>query len=92
VPIVADLASLGLRVTLEAPRRVSYVSDELTRPAAVADLTLSGQVKRFGVGYTVGVYNVIDTRYNLPITETYFSRLSPQNGRTFLANVTVQYP
>lgn len=92
VPIVADLASLGLRVTLEAPRRVDYATDETTRPAAVADLTLSGAVKRFGVGYTVGVYNVIDTRYNQPITETYFSRLSPQNGRTFLANVNVTYP
>ncbi|MEZ4299522.1 MAG: PEGA domain-containing protein [Polyangiaceae bacterium] len=92
VPIVADLASLGLRVTLEAPRRVSYVANETTKPAAVADLTLSGGVKRFGVGYTIGVYNIIDTRYNLPIAETYFSRLSPQNGRTFLANVNITYP
>jgi len=92
VPIVPDLASLGLRVTLEAPRRVTYSTNETTRPAAVADLTLSGGVKKFGVGYVIGVYNVADTRYNLPITETYYSRLSPQNGRTFLANVNVTYP
>lgn len=102
VPVVPDLASLGLRLTLEGPRRISYSDDpttlsrdeanELTKPAIVADLTISGNLKKFGVGYVVGVYNVGDVRYNLPITETYYSRLSPQNGRTFLANVNITYP
>lgn len=101
VPIVPDVASIGLRVTLEGARRVTYANDpstpndesvELTKPSAVADLTLSGNVKRFGVGYVIGVYNLADQRYYLPITETYFSRLSPQNGRTFLANLNVTYP
>lgn len=92
VPVVPDLASLALRIRVEAPRRVSYSSDETTRFAALGDLTLSGNVKKFGVGYVIGVYNIADTRFNLPITETYFSRLSPQNGRTFLANVNITYP
>jgi outer membrane receptor for ferrienterochelin and colicins len=104
VPVVADLASLGLRVSVEAPRRITYNDSggqaegsnlpevETTRFAAVADLTLSGNVKKFGVGYVIGVYNIGDQRYSLPITETYFSRLSPQNGRTFLANVNITYP
>lgn len=101
VPIVPDLASLGLRIMLEAPRRVTYSDDpttevdesaELTRPNAVADITLSGNVKKFGVGYVFGVYNVGDARYSLPITQTYYSRLSPQNGRTFLANISITYP
>jgi hypothetical protein len=101
VPLLPDLASLGLRITLEGQRRVTYADDtstpvdesaELTNVAAVADLTLSGNVKRFGVGYVIGVYNLADQRYPLPITETYFSRLSPQNGRTFLANINVTYP
>lgn len=92
VPIVPDLASLGMRLSVEAPRRVTYATSETTTPTAVADLTLSGGVKRFGVGYTIGVYNIIDSRYSLPIAETYFSRLSPQNGRTFLANLNVTYP
>lgn len=101
MPVVADLASLGFRLTVEGPRRVSYTDDpntgqdestELTRAAVVADLTLSGNVKRFGVGYVVGVYNIADQRYSLPITESYASRLSTQNGRTFMANLNVSYP
>ncbi|MFO0590875.1 MAG: PEGA domain-containing protein [Polyangiaceae bacterium] len=101
VPVVPDLASLGLRLTFEGPRRISYSDDpttsrneanELTKPALVADLTISGNLKKFGVGYVVGVYNIGDVRYNYPITETYYSRLSPQNGRTFLANINVTYP
>jgi outer membrane receptor protein involved in Fe transport len=101
VPIVPELASLGVRVTLEGPRRVTYSdnpatkvdeSAELTKVKFVGDVTLSGNVRKFGVGYTIGVYNVADVKYNLPITETYFSRLSPQNGRTFLANINVTYP
>lgn len=92
VPVVPDLANLALRFTLEAPRRVSLESDETTRLAGVADLTLSGNVKKFGVGYVVGVYNIADSRYSLPITSTYYSRLSPQNGRTFLANLNITYP
>ena len=101
VPVVPELASLGLRITLEGPRRVTYSDDaatstdesaELTPIKAVADLTLSGNVRKFGVGYTIGVYNVADVKYNLPITASYFSRLSPQNGRTFLANLNIAYP
>lgn len=101
MPIVPELASIGLRVTLEGARRVTYAdnpttetneSAELTKPSFVADLTLSGNVKRLGVGYVFGVYNVANQRYDLPITETYYSRLSPQNGRTFLANINVTYP
>lgn len=101
VPIVPELASLALRLTLEGPRRVTYAdnpntpadeSAEFTRAAVGCDLALSGNIKKFGIAYGLGIYNIADQRYALPITEVYFSRLSPQNGRTFLANVSVTYP
>ena len=88
----AYLASLGLRATLEAPRRIDLTSDDLTRTAVVADVTISGAVKRFGVGYVFGLYNALDARYENPVSLVYLSRTIRQSGRTFLANVTVTYP
>ncbi len=92
IPLVSDLASIGMRSTYEAPRRVSLGSDEVTRGAIVADLTLSGNVKRFGVYYVIGMYNVFDARYQNPVAETNASRTLLQNGRTFLADLKFTYP
>lgn len=92
VPIVPELASLGARVTLEAPRRISINTDEQTRPAVTADVTLSGGIRKFGVGYVLGVYNIADQRYDYINAASYLSKLSRQNGRTVLLNVSVQYP
>lgn len=92
VPMLPDVASLALRVTLEAPRRISSSSEDTTPTTLVADLVLSGQVKRFGVTYAAGLYNVMDTRYSYPVADTYLSRTLPQNGRTFLADIKVTYP
>ncbi|MBK8254183.1 MAG: TonB-dependent receptor plug domain-containing protein [Polyangiaceae bacterium] len=92
VPVVPELASIGARVSLEAPRRIELGNDGVTRPAVIADLTLSGNVRKFGLGYVLGVYNLIDQRYDYPITQSYFGRLSRQNGRTVLFNLNIQYP
>lgn len=92
VPMVPDLASLGLRTTLEAPRRIDLSSDEVTRAAVIADLTVSGGIKRFGLTYVFGVYNALDMRYENPVSLVYLSRTIRQSGRTFLANITLTYP
>jgi outer membrane receptor protein involved in Fe transport len=92
VPIVPDLLSLAGRVTLEAPRRISIDSADTTTASFIGDITLSGNVKKFGVAYVLGVYNVADTRYSYPVADTYLSRTMPQNGRTFLADIKVTYP
>ncbi|APR80285.1 TonB-dependent receptor [Minicystis rosea] len=92
VPLLPDIASLATRITLEAPRRISADSTETTPTAVVADVTLSGNIKRFGVQYVLGVYNVADSRYSYPVADTYLSRTMPQNGRTFLADIKVTYP
>ena len=60
--------------------------------ALVGDLVASGNLKKYGVGYRFGVYNVVDTRYSYPVTSNYLSTVYPQNGRTFLGDITVAYP
>jgi len=92
VPLVSELASLGLRATLEAPRRIDTQQTDTTPPALVLDATLSGGVSRLGIRYAVGVYNLTGWRYPLPVTGTFLSRTLPQNGRTFLLDVTGTYP
>ena len=92
VPVLPDLVSLALRVTLEAPRRISAASDATTPTALVGDLVASGNLKKYGVGYRLGVYNVVDTKYSYPVTSNYLSAVYPQNGRTFLGDITVAYP
>jgi outer membrane receptor protein involved in Fe transport len=93
VPIAPEIASLGLRMTLEAPRRIRYESEETTtQTGVVVDATLSGDIRRFGVHYTFGVYNISDLRYSVPVTDTFRSRTIPQNGRTFLLDFMVSYP
>jgi outer membrane receptor for ferrienterochelin and colicins len=92
VPLVPELASLGARLSLEAPRQIDIAGTENTRAAVVADLTLSGNVRRFGVGYVLGVYNLADQRFDYLTQGNFLARLSRQNGRTVLLNLNVQYP
>ena len=92
VPVVRELASLGLRVRLEAPRRLRQGSDETTHSAAVLDATISGYLRDYGLRYTIGVYNVTDWRFEIPVTETFASRTIPQNGRTFLIDLLATFP
>ncbi|MGK4006256.1 TonB-dependent receptor [Sorangium sp. So ce1036] len=92
IPVVDRHLSAGLRVNLEAPRRISRSADDVTSPAIVADLTVSGEVERFRTRYVLGLYNAMDARYDYPVADTYLSSRSRQNGRTFLAEIVVSYP
>jgi len=87
VPVLKEIASLGLRATLEAPRRIRADSDATTDAAVVADATVSGSVPDTGIRYVMGVYNFADWHYETPVDATFASRTMPQNGRRFLLNV-----
>ena len=91
-PLIPDQLLLGVRLTLEAPRRISAGSDAETRGAAVADVTLSGTVREPGLSWTLGVYNLADQKYDVPVSTTFASRTLPQNGRTLLFNVEARLP
>jgi outer membrane receptor protein involved in Fe transport len=92
LPIVAELAALGVRGTLEAPRRIGYDGDAETNAAFIVDTTLSGDVARHGLHYVVGVYNVFDWSFELPVADTFASRTIQQKGRTFMLDVSIAYP
>lgn len=90
VPVLPTIASVGMRATVEAPRLLD--GGDSTPMGVVADLTLSGELKSYGLRYVVGVYNVADRRYSTPVTGTFSSRTMPQNGRTFLVDFTGTFP
>jgi outer membrane receptor for ferrienterochelin and colicins len=92
VPVFPDILSLAMRITLEAPRRISADSDQTTPTEVVADLTASGNIKRFGVSYLLAMYNVMDTRYVYPVTSGFASTVMQQPGRTFVGDITVTWP
>lgn len=90
VPMLPEVASLGVRMTLEAPRLDEQGLSTGTH--VVADLTVSGQVKRFGLTYAMGAYNLLDQRYSYPVSLSYLSRTMLQNGRTLMVDLKVAYP
>ncbi|MBK8256110.1 MAG: TonB-dependent receptor [Polyangiaceae bacterium] len=91
-PIVRDMASFGFRGTLEAPRRIDDSTSDRTSTNLVADATVSGQIREIGVRYVVGVYNIADRRYQVPVASAFSSRTMPQNGRTFLIDAMWTWP
>jgi outer membrane receptor for ferrienterochelin and colicins len=92
IPAVKDLASLGFRATVEAPRRIDSETNDRTPLTLVADATISGQVREVGVRYVIGLYNIADRRVQTPVATTFQSRTMPQNGRTFLIDAIWTWP
>ncbi|AKT43708.1 TonB-dependent receptor domain-containing protein [Chondromyces crocatus] len=91
-PLVQELASVGLRLTVEAPRRINEQDSATTGTQVVADATVSGLARAIGLRYVLGVYNLADRRWNAPVTDTFASRVMPQNGRTFRLDLLLNYP
>lgn len=93
MPILLKQLRLGSRLTYVDKRwtRYSTVSNESqvqTGNAVLWDMVLSGDESRFGLGYHVGVYNLFDWRYSLPVGFEFDQRTMPQRGRSFIAGLT----
>lgn len=91
-PLVQDVVTGAVRVTVEAPRRISLGGDETTPAAVIADLVLTGHARRYGIAYALGLYNVADWRQQVPMADFFAATTHAQKGRTVLADVTVTYP
>jgi outer membrane receptor for ferrienterochelin and colicins len=91
-PVLSTVALLGVRATLEAPRRISLDSSLNTGTSMILDVTMSGS---FGhdssLHYVFGVYNLADQRTLVPVSETFASPVMPQNGRTLLFQLDGRY-
>jgi len=96
-PIVPGLFLASTRVSVEGPRwdrndRQADPAQQQTGAALLWDFVVSGRAERWGLRYNVGVYNVFDWRYAVPVsTEFGALRSVPQNGRTFLASASIEY-
>lgn len=90
-PLFARGLTAATRLTFEGPRYDRYElptdpAQEKTDPAVIWDVVFSGREDRWGVRYSVGVYNVTDWRFALPVSNEFTQRTIVQNGRTFIAS------
>ena len=91
-PVIKELVSFGARFSLESPRRIQNDYNGTTGTTLVADATVSGYVRDIGVRYVVGVYNIADRRYEIPVSDTFATKTLPHNGRTFLVDALWTWP
>ena len=87
-PIVQNTLGAAFRGALEDRRRLDTTVTERTDRAFVADAVVSGVAGRYGVRYSVGVYNLFNWQYSLPAIP-YASAVMPQNGRSFMFSLTI---
>ena len=96
-PIVGKSLMLMARVSVEGPRFDSFTGTTDTEPqlksrfGILGDLVFTGEVERLNARYSVGVYNLADSRYETAPSREYRQRFILQNGRSFLANVAVSF-
>jgi outer membrane receptor for ferrienterochelin and colicin len=97
VPILSRALTAMGRVSFEGPR---YDSDDSassptvqtrTESAIVCDLVLTGVEARWGLSYSLGVYNAFDSRASYPVSTEFRQRSIPISGRSLLAAATVNF-
>lgn len=96
IPLLNRALTLASRLSLEGPRydRMEHSTDEpqgKSEVVAIWDVILSGEETRYGTSYAIGVYNLFDWRYRLPLSSEFPQRRLLQNGRTVLASLKVAF-
>lgn len=96
VPIIGRSLMGMTRLTFEGPRpdrnfRSTDPPQGTTDPGVVWDLVLSGEAERLGVRYNLGIYNLMDWKYDTVPSGEFRQRTVIQNGRTALASITVSF-
>ncbi len=96
-PIIGSLLTAMTRLSYVGPRLDKYdqASDPVpqgTTPAALVwDFVLSGQVERYGLRYSLGLYNAADYRYSVPVSREFVQDSIVQSGRTLLLSSSVSF-
>lgn len=85
-PILDRLLRGALRLSVEAPRRINLETNDTTGWAVLADVVVSGSVDDLGIRYAVGVYNLFDWDYQVPVSP-FASTTMPQRGRRFMLSL-----
>lgn len=92
-PIFERRLLLGTRFTYIDRRWTRYVGDDterqrMTNAALLWDIVLSGREEKTGLGYYVGVYNIFDWHYVLPVGFEFKQASMPQLGRSIVAGLS----
>jgi outer membrane receptor protein involved in Fe transport len=95
VPLVQRALTAMMRLSIEGPRwdRNAGPLDppqRRTGTAAVWDLVLSGELPDWHVRYSLGVYNLADWKYEVPVSLEFGPVVTvPQNGRAVISSITI---
>ncbi len=96
-PIMSRALTLMNRLTFEGQRYDTNdaadpeIQQTRTEASLIWDLVVSGQEARWGLDYSVGVYNAFDSRARQPVSDEFRQRSIPILGRSFLAAATVTF-
>lgn len=98
VPLLARALMLMSRLSLEGPRPdrndVEAAGEPPQRETAAAllwDFVFSGGEPRWGLSWSVGVYNAFDAQWRAPVSAEFRQTTVPQLGRSFLAAAAVVF-
>ena len=81
------------QATLASPQP----NQTFTNPAFIWDLVLSGQEQRYHIRYSLGIYNLFDWKYSVPVSNEFTQPSGAtmgtivQNGRTVMAAAYVNF-
>jgi outer membrane cobalamin receptor len=93
MPILERRLLLGTRFTFVDQRWTRYEAEtaehqRMTNAALLWDVVLSGREERTSIGYYIGVYNIFDWRYSLPVGFEFGQTSMPQLGRSIVAGMS----
>jgi outer membrane receptor protein involved in Fe transport len=90
-PLWSRSTTLMSRMSLEGPRydvddaATSTTAQTRTEHTLSWDLVLSGKEQRYGLDYSLGIYNAFDSRAAYPVSAEFRQRSIPISGRSLLA-------
>ncbi|APR99513.1 hypothetical protein BCY86_01565 [Pajaroellobacter abortibovis] len=96
-PIINKTLMFNSRLTLESGRydRFDRIHDTepqgMTNPNVLWDVVFSGEAAHIPFRYSIGIYNVFDWRYHIPVSPAFTERTVRGYGRTLLVSTTLTF-
>jgi outer membrane receptor protein involved in Fe transport len=97
VPILSRGLTLMSRLSFDGPRYDSNDTPAAGAPqsrtdsAIVWDVVFSGSEVRWGLNYSLGVYNAFDSRAMYPVSNEFRQTAISMTGRSFMASANVSF-
>jgi hypothetical protein len=96
VPILSRALLATTRLAFQGPRFDRNDTNDAppqgrTEASLIWDLVVSGGEQRWGLRYNVGLYNLLDWKYSVPVSPEFRQTTLVQNGRTFLFNALITF-